>query len=348
MLNPSPYVTDILNQPEALRNALQSYPAGSLAQAAKILAAGQFDRILITGMGASQMATIPAAEILSKTGLPVLWLDTADLLHYRMEQISPRTLLWVVSQSGYSIEIVRLLDAIDSRPPAYLLGTTNNMRSPLAAASLVTLPLSAGDEFTVSTKTYLSTLAVTQLAALELMGQSLDKPLAELRSAVDEVQAYLANLPQHVQELKDNLGQRFTRSVLVGRGRSLAAVMNGSLILKEAAKVIIEGLSVALFRHGPLELADEDLTVLMLAGDSRTAEINRGLAQDVIRFGGQVYWIGSQPEETLTALRLPQVGELALPLLEILPLQLLTIALGELTGVQPGIFRNIGKVTQSE
>jgi len=169
-----------------------------------------------------------------------------------------------------------------------------------------------------------------------------------LRSAAVAGQAYLANLPQHVQELKDELGQRFMRSVLVGRGRSLAAVMNGSLILKEAAKVIIEGMSTAHFRHGPLELADENLTVLLLAGDKRTAEINRGLAQDVTRFGSNLYWIGHQPEETLAALRLPPVGEFALPLLEILPLQMMTIAFAELTGVQPGIFRHIGKVTLIE
>ncbi|MHB8934077.1 MAG: SIS domain-containing protein [Bellilinea sp.] len=344
----SPYITDILDQPEVLQKALLNYPAGALSRASRQLKDAEFDRILITGMGASYMAAIPAAEILSQSGVPVLWLETADLLHYRMAQITPRTLLWVVSQSGYSIEIVRLLEALAARPPAFLLGTTNNLASPLAKTSRVTLPLSAGDEFTVSTKTYSATLAMTQLAALELMGQPLDAPMAELRSAADAGQAYLTNLPQHVQELKDNLGQRFARSVIVGRGRSLAAVMNGSLILKEAAKVIIEGMSAAHFRHGPLELADEHLTVLMLAGDQPTADINRGLAQDVTRFGGQVYWIGNQPEPTLAALRLPQMGELGLPLLEILPLQMMTIAFGELNGVQPGIFRHIGKVTQTE
>lgn len=347
-MNPSPYITDIQNQPQALRKALQTYPAGKLRQAARHLAAGTFDRILITGMGASLMGAVPAAEILSQTGAPVLWLETADLLHYRMAQITPRTLLWVISQSGFSVEIVSLLEAIGPRPPAFLLGTTNNPESPLAQAAALTLPLSAGDEFTVSTKTYLTTLMVAQLAALELSGQPLDGAMGDFRSGADEVEEYLHHLPRHVQELKETFGPRHTRCILAGRGRSMAAVLNGSLILKEAARVIIEGMSVAHFRHGPLEMADPDLTLLLLAGNPRTADLNRGLAQDVTGFGGSVYWIGSQPEETLRALRLPQVSDLALPLLEILPLQLLTIALAEWSGVQPGIFRNIGKVTKKE
>lgn len=54
------------------------------------------------------------------------------------------------------------------------------------------------------------------------------------------------------------------------------------------------------------------------------------------------------PEETLKAFRLPETGEYALPILEVLPLQLMTIALADFTGVQAGIFRNIGKVTKTE
>jgi len=93
---------------------------------------------------------------------------------------------------------------------------------------------------------------------------------------------------------------------------------------------------------------DEDLGVLLLAGDEHTAQINRGLAQDVVKFGGRLQWIGYQPEPTLPSLTLPRVSSLVLPLFEILPLQLMTIAFGELNGVQPGIFRHIGKVTKTE
>lgn len=347
-MNSSPYINDILSQPVVLRAALKNYPVGRLAEAAQRLARGEFDRIVITGMGGSYSGTLPASEILAQTGLPVLWLDTADLIHYRMPQISPRTLLWVVSQSGFSAEIVRLLEMIAPNPPAFVLGTTNNLNGPLAAASPVVLPLNAGDEFTVSTKTYINTLAVTQLAALELAGQPLDAALAELGAAADAIEAYLDGMQAHVDQLKAGLGERYTRALLVGRGRSMAAVMTGSLILKEAAKVIIEGMSVAHFRHGPLELADENLTLLMFAGPEKTAGINRALAQEVSSFGGMVYWISTRVDEVLPTLLLPNVSELALPLVEILPLQMMTIAFGELNGVQPGIFRNIGKVTRSE
>jgi glucosamine--fructose-6-phosphate aminotransferase (isomerizing) len=277
-----------------------------------------------------------------------LWIETAELLHYRMAQITPRTMLWVISQSGASVEIVRLMEAIKTAPPDYFLGITNNMASLLAQQCSVTLPLSAGDEFTVSTKTYVTSLAVAQLAALELLGQSLDGPLSEFSGAVELMQVYLDRLPEFVHELREEFSVRYQRCVLLGRGRSMAAALNGSLVLKEAAKVIIEGMSVAHFLHGPLELVDKDLSVLLLAGDERTTAINRGLARDVVRYGGKVFWIGYQPEETLPSLRLPHVSDLVLPLFEILPIQLMTIAFGELNGVQPGMFRHIGKVTDTE
>ncbi len=95
----SPYINDILCQPDALRKALASYPAGSLKNAAERLAKGEFDRIIITGMGASYMGTLPASEILSQSGLPVLWMDTADLLHIAWRRFHAYPSV-VISQSG--------------------------------------------------------------------------------------------------------------------------------------------------------------------------------------------------------------------------------------------------------
>ncbi len=344
----SPYIKDILNQPAAMRDALDHYPVGALREAAQRFSRGEFDRILVTGMGGSYAGSIPAVEMLAKTGTPVLWMETSELIHYQMEQISSRTLLWVISQSGFSVEIVRLLEMVKEKPPAYIIGVTNTIDSPVGRSCQAVLPLSAGPEYTVSTKTYLNTLTVMQLAALELTGQPLDSAFIEFRKAADAVETFLSTWEERVAALKTDLGRRMHRMLLIGRGRSRAAVVTGSLILKEAAKVIVEGMTTSFFRHGPLELADEKLTLLVLAGPEKTQAINHALADEAASYGAQVVWISTAQDATLPTLLLPSVSELALPVVEILPMQMMTIAFGELNGFQPGIFRHMGKITRTE
>ena len=348
MTIPSPYINDILNQPAALRDALEHYPVGALKEAAQRFARGEFDRIVVTGMGGSYSGSIPAVEMLAHTGVPVIWLETSELIHYQMDQISPRTLLWVISQSGFSAEIILLLEMVKDNPPAYTIGVTNTLDSPVGRSCQVVLPLSAGPEFTVSTKTYLNTVTVMQLAALELTGQSLDSAFLEFRKAADAVADFLSTWEERVAALKTDLGERVQRMLLVGRGRSRATVVTGSLILKEAAKVIVEGMTTSFFRHGPLELADEKLTLLVLAGPAKTQGINRALAVEAAGYGAQIVWISTAKDAELPTMLLPEVGEMALPIVEILPMQMMTIAFGELNGVQPGIFRHMGKITHNE
>jgi glucosamine--fructose-6-phosphate aminotransferase (isomerizing) len=107
-------------------------------------------------------------------------------------------------------------------------------------------------------------------------------------------------------------------------------------------------MNVADFRHGPMELASPRLTVLMLEGAPQTAKLNRELALEVVNHGGKVLWIASQIDPQLPTLKLPEVDETVRPLVEILPLQMLTIVMAERTGFEPGIFRHIGKVTLQE
>ena len=135
---------------------------------------------------------------------------------------------------------------------------------------------------------------------------------------------------------------------ILGRGASLAAVWNGSLINKEAAKCAFEGMNSADFRHGPLELAAPDLTVLVFEGEPHTARMNRDLALEVVRLGGRALWIAQELDPELPTLRLPAVDELARPLVEILPLQMLTILMAQRNGLEPGKFRHVQKITTQE
>jgi glucosamine--fructose-6-phosphate aminotransferase (isomerizing) len=378
----NPYVLDILSQPQALRGALAKTDFAPLPPLVEALNAGRFDRILLTGMGASYYGLYPAWLHLAAAGLPAIWVDAAELVHHTPALVSEHTLLWIASQSGHSAEIISLLRQCESHPPAGLLAMTNDLASPLAYAALrqdgeglrALLPLYAEPENTPSTRTYLHTLAIGQLAALCLFQADLAPHLAALQATADGIAAYLNDWRAHLQHLGEALdstrpdkAQPGARSiVLVGRGLSLTSALSGALNLQEAAKLPALGLQAAEFRHGPLEMAGPGLTALVFAGEqndqteagANTWKLNHKLWQELRELGVNAWLLGlpsPQPSPFQGegwgeggVLPIPFASGIGLPLAEIIPIQLMCVHLSQRAGIKPGTFRHIGKVTTEE
>jgi glucosamine--fructose-6-phosphate aminotransferase (isomerizing) len=345
-LKSNAYVSDILSQPEALRSALDCL---DLKPVEALRARwDEFDRILLTGMGASLYGAYPAWLHLARSGLPAVWVDTAELLHYARAMITGRTLVWVISQSGRSAEMVALLEHLRRGRAGALLVTANDLDSPLARAADLGLPMCAGSEQAVSTRTYINTLAVTQLGALALCDQDLAPHLRDLEHTLAGMRDYLADWETHLHVLGSCVGMP-RHLYLLGRGPSLACVHTGALVIQEAAKCPTVGMQAAQFRHGPLEVAGSDLTAVLLAGRPETAALNRRLFDELRGYGSRAFWLDegeSAPAEG--RLGLPPGRGIGLPLVEMLPLQLLSVHLAWSKGIVPGEFRYGGKVTLTE
>jgi len=123
------YLRDILSQPRALEDTV-----AGLSAAPGLMGVGHFDRIVVTGMGGSYHALYPLLMRLVEHGFQAIAVETAELIHYYAASLTPRTLLILVSQSGRSVEIVRLLDMAAGRMPT--IGVTNTLGSPLARARI--------------------------------------------------------------------------------------------------------------------------------------------------------------------------------------------------------------------
>ena len=343
----NPYIADILAQPAALREALNNHSSSALDTIADRLQSGDFDRILLSGMGSSYNAAYPALIQLASQPVPVQLVNASELLHSLSGMIGARSLLWLNSQSGRSAELVYLLERLKPATPACLLTFVNDLSSPMASRADVCLPIHAGAEATVSTKTYVNMLAVNLLAAIQLINGDLDSAILEMRAAADALETYLAGWEARLWELDSLLGD-FEGLFLIGRGSSMSAVWNGSLINKEAAKSAFEGMHAANFRHGPLELVSEGFSALIFAGSAQTSALNRDLAREIISHGGRVLWADSAPDPEISTLLLPVTSELTRPLVEILPIQMLTLVMANRKGLQAGLFRHVSKVTNRE
>src|SRR5262245_26105597 len=103
---PSSYINDILGQPRALRAAFRAISTEELLTLGCLIRA--HERIVLTGMGASLFAMLPAWRILVAAGIPAWHLDTAELLSLRNGLLTDRTLVIAASQSGRSAELVTL------------------------------------------------------------------------------------------------------------------------------------------------------------------------------------------------------------------------------------------------
>ena len=338
------YLRDILDQPRALEETLARLEVpDTLQRFAGRLREGEFKTVVLTGMGSSFHALHPLNLELIDHGFTPMMVETSELLHYQNRLFDPETLIVAVSQSGQSAEVVRLLEMNRGKSP--VIAVTNTPGSPLAEQADVTILSQAGDEFSVSCKTYLAALMGLRWLGDVMCERDLQHTRAELNAAAPAVGDYLAHWKEYVQELARML-QGARHLFLVGRGPSLAAVGTGALTIKESDHFHAEGMSSAAFRHGPFEMLSEETFVLVFAGADKTRELNQSLFADIREKGGRAELVGDGAASA--SCLLPSAPRSIRPILEILPVQMVTLALAAQVGREPGRFELASKVTTKE
>ena len=337
------YLQDLLEQPDAVARTLEGLnEADAVASYAGQLRKGRFRSVVLTGMGSSYWACRPLYLRLLSAGFAPVMVETSELIHYERGWLTRQSLVIAVSQSGRSAEIVKLMEL--ARGECEVLGVTNTPDSPLGVLSTCVLPTRAGAEHTVSCKTYVATLLALEWLGDALCGAAGATLADQARAAVEPMRAYLRQWPAHVRELMSMLeGARHL--FIVGRGSSVAAAETGGLILKESTHCQAEGMSAATFRHGPLEMVSDAVFVLILEGDECSAPLSRKLAADIRAAGGRAAVVSSSAQGVL---ELPYVSERMRPLMEILPVEMMTLALAAAKGREPGRFEHARKITETE
>ncbi len=336
------YVADILDQARRLRELLVKHPWDVLRPVGA--RPDMHDRIVLTGMGASLFALLPAWQALVRVGNQAWLIETAQLLHDLPELLTERTLVIAASQSGRSAEIVALANRRNGL--GTLVAITNDVSSPLVERSDIVIGIESGDEHSVSTRSYVNTLAAATLAAELLSNRASSQ--ASFEAAADAVADYLETWRDRVDSVKESIGLP-ERLYLLGRGASLAAADCGALIVKEAAKWPVEAMSSAQFRHGPLELADPRLTAIVFAGhNTLDRDRNLRLLKDIERYGGRGFLADVEPGNNVADLRIANAHGIGRAVAEIVAIQLISIAIAEQTGIEPGVFRHLEKVTTVE
>jgi glucosamine--fructose-6-phosphate aminotransferase (isomerizing) len=337
----SDYERDMLDQPAAL----EAFASQVLASGIASLDLARFDRIILTGMGSSDYATIPFELTLARLGLPVWRVQTGRLLEMR-QLIAPQTLLWMTSQSGRSGEIIALLGRLPIRPTLTLIATTNDPSSPLATAADHVLLLQSGSEATVSSKSYLNTLAAFYRAGAAVTGRDDAEAVDEIRRVAASLDQRLAATASTAEELavRTLAGPR-PRLALVGAGSDAATAMTGALILKEASKVAAEGYVGGEFRHGPMETVGAGATVLLFGSGTPDDVTLTQLAADLAGTGTLVVSVAPKAYPGTEHVPLPDGNELGRLAHAMVFVQQLSLGLARGSGLVPGEFLHGKKIT---
>ncbi len=332
-----PLLQDISDQPRALRAALAATTAAPALQAARA-ALGRASHLVLSGMGASYFAAYPAFLRLLGAGRPVAWVEAGELVHFAPEALGPGGAVVLVSQSGRSAEIVRLLA---ERRGAVVVGVTNDPDSPLGRGADICLAMGAGPEAAgVATKTLACTMLILDLLA--------GGAAADGSAVAGAVEALVAARDGWLPELRGALGEPEHVWVL-GRGPGLAAALAAGLMLKEAGAVHAEGMSAPQFRHGPLEAAGAGRSALVFVTPGAVGAHDVQLAGEMAAAGMRVAALcpGAVPAEVpagVSTLAWPSAHPAAL----LVGPELLAHAYAARRGVVPGTFVRVAKVTTRE
>ncbi len=325
---------NIVGQPQSLR-AVSEYWFGEGSEALRLAAhavrgAGQ---VVFAGMGSSLYASMAAAACLQSHGFSARAIDASELLHFGGATPCPGAAVVLVSRSGETVEVTKLLAGMEHRDA--VIGVTNSRDSQLAGATRFPLFVNSASDRMVAVQTYTGTMA----ALLLLAAAVLEIPRAESRRALDQAIAALAASIDHELPAKPEWIEFLTGAEVVyflGRGPSLASVHEGALLFHEAARTPAIAMSAAGFRHGPVEVVDRRFRAIVFASQPVTRHLDVALAHDLQAMGGGVHIC-----ETTGS---PHFA----PLSEIVPVQLAACWLALEKGLDPGDFRHATLITRTE
>ena len=350
---PDPFLAEIAAQPAAIRRSVAGLH-DQLPALRRVPAVRNGRQLVFTGMGGSYDTCYAPVTALAAAGISGLMVDSAELLYFRQATLASATLLVVVSQSGESAEVVRLIEELHGGPRCpYVVSVTNGLNNTLARMANVPLDSRAGQEQGPSTMTFAAALVVLAALAEVLAGQSADDALkrleVEAQAAAESIERLLALLDDRAQRLRDWLGDRPVLTLLA-RGAGRAASEMGALTLKEAARFPAEAMESAQFRHGPLELAGQEAAVVLIATEPATREVDARLAAELVKAGVAVLHIASDDGQLpgTESIALGRVDRMLAATAAIVPVQLLAWRLAVDRGFQPGTYTRGSKVTTHE
>jgi glucosamine--fructose-6-phosphate aminotransferase (isomerizing) len=348
---------EIHEQPATIRDTLRGRVTGAQVDLPELGLSVEkvrdFNRIYVVACGTAFHAGLVAGQTWERRlRIPVV-VDVASEFRYRDPAMDRRTLVILVSQSGETADTLAALREAKAHG-AYTVGIVNVVGSSLAREAHAALFTQAGPEICVaSTKAYTSQLAAIYLLGLYLarlrgtLSPEEETSLVEsLLRLPDQVGAILQNEPA-IRAMATAFADRHDFFFL-GRGLDYAVAQEGALKLKEISYRHSEALAAGEMKHGTLALVTEEVAAICIATQHRLREKLASNIKEVKARGATVLAIAreSDPDIHLYSdhtVRIPDTLDELMPILAIVPLQLLAYYIARDAGCEIDQPRNLAK-----
>jgi glucosamine--fructose-6-phosphate aminotransferase (isomerizing) len=340
------FLEDILRQPAELQRTIDYLGGAGQRQLAEAAAALRSARhVYLTGIGSSWHVALTAGPLFSLGRRPVYMHDASELLQF--VTIPPDAVLLVISRTGRSIEIVRLLEkarACDT----LVIGVTNSEDGALAKEAQIPIVVAARLDHGISVNTY-STLAAASGALASATVGTFDGALADaLSHSIAEAGRFLAGWQEQIADSTWLLPGSVC--YFLARGSSLGSCHEARLLWEEGVKSPATAMGTGAFRHGPQEMVTEGSRFGMWIDARRMRGQDLAVARDLKRLGASVMLIGQDVTEDAGDLvfHLPEVPAEWQFLIDIIPAQLAAERLAGLSGVDCDSFRLCSYIVEDE
>lgn len=350
---------EIFEQPEAIRTCIKGrldiigqdvMLNGILDHKEKFAKAR---RIIICACGTSWHASLIGKYFIEEAAQIPVEVEYASEFRYRNPVIFPDDIVIAVSQSGETADTLAAIQLAKSKG-AFLYGICNVIGSSIARATDTGTYLHVGPEIGVA-----STKAFTgQVITLCLLGLAIAR---EKKSLSDDMFHMLINelqlIPdkmewtlQHNKDLAD-FSQMFTYArnfIYLGRGYNYPVALEGALKLKEISYIHAEGYPAAEMKHGPIALIDEEMPVVVIAPKRGLYEKIVSNIQEIKSRKGRIIAIVTEGDTIVKGLAdhcfiIPDTRDCYVPLLAVIPMQLLSYHIAIAKGRNVDQPRNLAK-----
>ncbi len=349
---------EIMEQPESVRNSMRgrlliekgTSKLGGLESVTDQLANAK--RIIISACGTSWHAALVGEYMLEQfTRIPTE-VEYASEFRYRNPIVNKDDAIFFISQSGETADTLAAMREAKIRG-ALVLGICNVVGSSIARESIAGVYTHAGPEIGVaSTKAFTSQLVALALITL-LIARKKDMSLVDGKAIAEE----LLKIPDKISAILklndriEKIANEFKEAknfLYLGRGYNFPVALEGALKLKEISYIHAEGYPAAEMKHGPIALIDENMPAIFIAPKDSTYEKIISNIEEIKARKGRIIAVASENDNNIDKLvdysiKIPDTIRMLMPILSVIPLQLLAYHIAVKKGLNVDQPRNLAK-----
>lgn len=310
-------------------------------------------RIVFIACGTSWHAGLVGEYLFEDLARIPVEVEYASEFRYRNPIVYEDDVIIAISQSGETADTLAAIELAKSKG-ATIIGICNVVGSSIARATHAGSYTHAGPEIGVaSTKAFTAQVTVLTLMALRigfLKGTISSSRFHQLLNELEAIPEKIEKVLKTNEKIKNisNIYKDSSNALYLGRGYSFPVALEGALKLKEISYIHAEGYPAAEMKHGPIALIDEEMPVFVIATKGTSYEKVVSNIQEVKARKGKIIAIVTEGDSQVKSMadytiEIPETDEILVPLVSVVPLQLLSYHIAVMRNCNVDQPRNLAK-----